>query len=174
MSNRQVFLCGVLFTLALMAGPLVSDRPAKAQSIQNGFGSVATPQKKPKTDKPGGLSIGDPPQTKGALRVYSQQTEIATYENRWSITIGNPNGEVQRVLVIRQALDPMTIMCIEHPAPIISGTFRWGTDQIISSSGDVVPQDAKPPDPPKSTIPARTCKTIADWLAGTPPRFEVR
>ena len=50
---------------------------------------------------------------------------------------------------------------------------RAGSDVGVTTLR-VAKMPMKPQDPPKPAIPARTCGTLAQWLAGNPPRFEVQ
>ena len=104
----------------------------------------------------------------------------ALLENKQSIVIGDRNADAQRVIVIKQAFDPNSILCIEHPKPVASWGTYWGSTTLTNTArekpkgapdspganliGIGAADPAPAPEPSTPAIPARTCKTITDWL----------
>ena len=105
----------------------------------------------------------------------------AILEDRQSVALSDTNAGAQRVIVIKQAFDPNSILCIEHPAPVTSRSVLWGSttltsllpekpkgppDSPVRASPDAAAQATPAPETPTPAIPARTCKTVNDWLIG--------
>ena len=73
-------------------------------------------------------------------------------------------------VLIGKAMDPQTVLCIEHQELARIDNRMWqlytvpvGPDSIAGTNVGAAPKQVEVPPVPK--LPERTCHTMADWLA---------